>query len=70
VSAPPFRSLIEAFLEDRFRIIEGELTFDSGNYFGVIVSGSCPTGAGHYEIFRDSAAVELLNEMLTWRGRL
>lgn len=82
MSAPPFIALAESYLEDRFGIIEGSVTFSAGetwdygyggeafsrNVFGITVTGSWPTGAGFFETFEDGAAVELLDLMFAWRG--
>jgi len=68
MSAAPFASLTESFLEDKFGIIEGELSFDFGNHFEVTVSGSYPTGAEYWERLLDSDAIQLLDEMFVWRG--
>jgi len=82
MSAAPFTSLIESYLEDRFGIIEGTMIFETGehwdygyggetssrNVFTITVTGTGPADDNAYESFEDSAAVQFLDEMFAWRG--
>lgn len=80
MSAAPFASLVESFLEDKFGILEGTMIFESGetwdygyggesfsrNVFTITVYGTNTEGLN--TIFEDGEAVQLLDEMFAWRG--
>lgn len=82
MSAAPFASLTESFLEDKFGIIEGSMLFTVGEtwdygyggetfsrkVFEVTVTGVKPDDSSFFEIFEDSAGIDLLDEMFAWRG--
>jgi hypothetical protein len=80
MSTAPFASLTESFLEDKFGIIEGTMTFEAGetwdygyggetfsrNVFTIYVYGLNTEGLN--TVFEDGAAAQLLDEMFAWRG--
>lgn len=71
VSARPFASLTESFLEDRLGTIEGEIVFEllpGEGDFMITVEGRYLTGAPHTGIFLNQRALSLLTEMFAWRG--